>query len=30
MPARRRDLLAANKAALRKGIELSQAVLIPA
>ena len=30
MPARRRDLLAANKLALRKGIELSQAVLIPA
>jgi Pyruvate/2-oxoacid:ferredoxin oxidoreductase gamma subunit len=31
MPARRRDLLAANKLALRKGIELAQrAVLIPA
>lgn len=30
LPARRRDLLEANKLALRKGIELSQAVLIPA
>ncbi|MBI5567333.1 MAG: 2-oxoacid:acceptor oxidoreductase family protein [Chloroflexi bacterium] len=30
LPARRRDLLEANKLALRKGIELSQTVLIPA
>ena len=30
MPAHRRDLMEANKLALRKGIELSQAVQIPA
>ena len=30
IPARRRDLLEANKLALQKGIELAQAVLIPA